>query len=96
MVRKTGQVIHCGRSTWLVCIYVGRDPENRSPAGYKYDHNFRAERSAARSGRDSGPGALPANSTPSRQRAAKSSKKLKASDSRPPSGGNWGPCRWLC
>jgi integrase len=29
MVRKTGQIIRRGSSTWLVRIYVGRDPETR-------------------------------------------------------------------
>jgi len=28
MVRKTGQIIRRGPSTWLVRIYVGRDPES--------------------------------------------------------------------
>ena len=29
MARKTGQIIRRGSSTWLVRIYVGRDPETR-------------------------------------------------------------------
>lgn len=29
MVRRTGQIIRRGSSTWLVRIYVGRDPETR-------------------------------------------------------------------
>jgi hypothetical protein len=29
MARKTGQIIRRGSSTWLVCIYVGRDPDTR-------------------------------------------------------------------
>jgi hypothetical protein len=29
MVRKIGQIIRRGSSTWLVRIYVGRDPETR-------------------------------------------------------------------
>ncbi len=37
MVRKTGQIIRRGPSTWLVRIYVGRDPETR---GRKYVGKF--------------------------------------------------------
>lgn len=29
MARKTGQIIRCGSSTWLVRLYDGRDPETR-------------------------------------------------------------------
>jgi hypothetical protein len=29
MARKTGQIVRRGSSTWLVRIYVGRDPETR-------------------------------------------------------------------
>ncbi len=29
MVRKIGQIIRLGSSTWLVRVYVGRDPETR-------------------------------------------------------------------
>jgi hypothetical protein len=29
MARKTGQIVRRGPSTWLVRIYVGRDPETR-------------------------------------------------------------------
>jgi hypothetical protein len=29
MVRKTGQIIRRGSHTWLVRIYVGRDPDTR-------------------------------------------------------------------
>jgi len=29
MVRKIGQIVRRGPSTWLVRIYVGRDPETR-------------------------------------------------------------------
>jgi hypothetical protein len=29
MVRKIAQIIRRGPSTWLVCIYFGRDPETR-------------------------------------------------------------------
>lgn len=29
MVRKIGQIVRPGPSTWLVRIYVGRDPETR-------------------------------------------------------------------
>jgi hypothetical protein len=31
MVRETGKIICRGSSTWMVPIYVGRDPEGRAP-----------------------------------------------------------------
>ena len=42
MVRKIGQIIRRGSSTWLVRIYVGRDPETRRRKVHRQIHSWRA------------------------------------------------------
>jgi hypothetical protein len=41
MTRKTGQIIRCGFETWMVRIYVGRDPGNPETQVHRQSHSPR-------------------------------------------------------
>jgi hypothetical protein len=47
MARKTGLIVAGGASTWLVRVYLGRDPQTRAR---KYPNHTRRARSTLRRG----------------------------------------------